>query len=55
MTLIGAGALAAQPSFTKITDGPLVNDLGIMPICPAWGDLNNDGHLDLVMVVSPAR
>jgi enediyne biosynthesis protein E4 len=50
LTVLGAGALLAQPSFTKIAEGPLVTDLGVSPVCPAWGDLNNDGYLDLVVV-----
>jgi hypothetical protein len=39
----------AQSSFTKITEGPVVTDLGVSPLGPAWGDLNNDGYLDLVI------
>jgi len=50
LTVAAASVLLAQPSFTKITEGPVVTDLGISPVCPAWGDLNNDGHLDLVIV-----
>ena len=37
----------AQSSFTKITEGPVVTDLGVSPLGPAWGDLNNDGYLDV--------
>jgi hypothetical protein len=36
--------------FTKITTGPVVTDLGASPLCPAWGDLNNDGYVDLVIL-----
>ena len=49
LTLAGASVLLAQPSFTKITEGPVVTDLGVSPVGPAWGDLNNDGYLDLVI------
>ncbi len=36
----------AQATFTKITDGDIVNDLGNWTGC-AWGDFNKDGFLDL--------
>src|ERR1051326_8057631 len=51
--LIAAGLFLAalanavgQPTFTKIIDGDIVNDLGQFTH-PAWGDFNNDGFLDL--------
>ena len=37
----------AQTTFTKITEGDVVNDLGIGFVRGAWGDFNNDGFLDL--------
>jgi len=33
-------------TFTKITTGSIVNDGGVSASC-AWGDYDNDGHLDL--------
>src|SRR6266496_488864 len=36
----------AQTTFTKITTGAIVNDVGTYTRC-AWGDFNNDGLLDL--------
>lgn len=36
----------AQTTFTKVTTGDIVNDVGIYMFC-AWGDFNNDGFLDL--------
>src|SRR6266571_2015528 len=36
----------AQTTFTKITEGDIVNDLGAF-VRGAWGDFNNDGFLDL--------
>ncbi|MGH7972337.1 MAG: FG-GAP repeat domain-containing protein, partial [Limisphaerales bacterium] len=52
-TLLAAGILlaavasgSAQTSFTKITTGAIVNDLGSYTRC-SWGDFNNDGFLDL--------
>ena len=33
-------------SFTRITEGSIVNDGGVS-ICAAWGDYDNDGFLDL--------
>jgi hypothetical protein len=37
----------AQPVFTKITEGAIVNDVGQLFIRGVWGDFNNDGFLDL--------
>jgi hypothetical protein len=48
--LTGLTLTPAQTSFTKITEGPVVTDLGIDAVCPAWGDLNNDNYVDLVIV-----
>lgn len=39
-------ALIVDPTFTKITDGAIVNDGG-MSWSGAWGDYDNDGYLDL--------
>ncbi|MCH2230352.1 MAG: FG-GAP-like repeat-containing protein [Crocinitomicaceae bacterium] len=38
-------------TFTKVTTGPIVNDLG-SSISGAWGDYNNDGYLDLFVTNS---
>src|SRR5262252_4262126 len=38
----------AQTTFTKITTGPVVTDPGQFTIA-AWGDINNDSSLDLVV------
>ena len=35
----------AQTTFTKITDGDIVNDAGTFTSC-VWGDFNKDGFLD---------
>ena len=45
LPLANAGA---QSTFTKITTGPIVTDQGQF-IVAAWGDINNDGLLDLVV------
>jgi len=34
-------------SFSKITEGVIVNDVGDFDTC-AWGDYDNDGHIDVV-------
>ena len=38
--------LTQQTTFTQITNGDIVNDLGEFTR-PVWGDFNNDGFLDL--------
>jgi hypothetical protein len=40
-------ATLAQTTFTKITEGAIVNDLGNLFVRGVWGDFNNDGFLDL--------
>ena len=37
----------AQSSFTKITEGAIVNDVGVLFVRGVWADFNNDGFLDL--------
>jgi hypothetical protein len=37
----------AQTTFTKITQGDIVNDLGNLFVRGVWGDFNNDSFLDL--------
>ena len=47
--LVGAGALHAQELFTKITEGPIVNDA--LDTWDAYcGDYDNDGRLDALVV-----
>jgi len=38
--------LVVDPTFTKITSGDIVTDVGLSAGC-TWGDYNNDGYLDL--------
>src|SRR5215472_3175928 len=42
-------AIFAQSTFTRITDGDLVNNVpgSGSYVGAAWGDVNNDGFLDL--------
>ena len=44
----GACMASAQPAFTKITTGEIVNDAGLA-WGAAWGDFDNDGFIDLVV------
>lgn len=47
LLMILPGPALAQTTFTKITEGAIVNDLGNLFIRGVWGDFNNDGFLDL--------
>src|SRR2546428_5313960 len=37
----------AQTTFTKLTEGAIVNDRGNLFVRGVWGDFDNDGFLDL--------
>jgi enediyne biosynthesis protein E4 len=39
--------LLVDPTFTRITDGPVVEDVGPWCCWTSWGDLDGDGLLDL--------
>ncbi len=39
---------AVDPTFTMITSGPIVSDVG-NAMCHTWGDYDNDGFIDLVV------
>jgi enediyne biosynthesis protein E4 len=55
LTLIGAGALLAQPAYlTRILDGDIANDAGNFWGC-AWGDYDNDGNVDLFVCNTPTN
>ena len=41
------GVCPAQTTFTKITQGAIVNDVGVLFVRGVWADFNNDGFLDL--------
>ena len=41
--------LHVDTQFTKITTDPVVTDTGTEPHIPAWGDINGDGFLDLII------
>src|SRR5690348_2670458 len=45
-TVVQSGA---QTTFTKITEGDVVNDRGQFFVRGVWADFNNDGFLDLVV------
>src|SRR5437762_2149332 len=40
--------LEVDPTFTKITTGAIVTDVGTGAAC-AWGDYDNDGFIDLIV------
>lgn len=42
--------LDIDPTFTKITTGPFITDLGIATVC-SWADYDNDGYEDLLFAV----
>src|SRR5215831_7361739 len=48
-TLLAAGGtgLSKQTTFTKITQGAIVNDVGQLFVRGVWADFNNDGFLDV--------
>jgi hypothetical protein len=46
-TLAAGQAQPATNTFTKITQGAIVNDLGKIFVRGVWADFNNDGYLDL--------
>ncbi len=48
LALLLAGGQLSTQMFQKITNQPLVNELGYGSGC-AWGDYNNDGKLDLIV------
>jgi hypothetical protein len=48
MLLTTLASSHAQTNFTKVTNGPIVTDLGNWAGC-AWGDFRNTGFQDLVV------
>ena len=46
MMALGSAAVGQTGQFTKITNGAIVNDVGMFTGA-VWGDFNNDGFLDL--------
>src|ERR1017187_3881489 len=44
--------LEVDPTFTKITSGTIVTDATILGYSCAWGDYDNDGYIDLVVMAA---
>src|SRR2546425_7233925 len=47
MYLAALASVFGQVTFSKITEGAIVNDQGNLFVRGVWGDFNNDGFLDL--------
>src|SRR5438309_11239156 len=45
IAILAAARARAHTTFSKITSGDIVTDVGFSAGC-AWGDYNNDGYLD---------
>jgi hypothetical protein len=51
MSLFGSSSRCVETHFTKVTEGPVVTEIGNY-VSAIWGDFNNDGFLDLFLASS---